>query len=160
MSSGTYNLKTSELQPHRPTDYITKQTTVDISDEGMDIWLDTLNTVFQNDTELIDYFQEILGLTIISEIKVESLIICQGGGSNGKTTLWNAISRVLGNYCGTISADTLTANCHRNIKPELAELQGKRLVIAPELEKGVRLSTSTLKQICSRDKKLRRIFIQ
>lgn len=152
MPSGTYNLKTSELQPHSPTDYITKQTAVDISDVGFDIWITCLQTIFQNDTELISYFQEILGLILIGEVKVESLIICQGDGSNGKTTLWNVISRVLGDYCGTISADTLTANCRRNIKPELAELQGKRLVVAPELEEGVRLSTSTLKQICSRDK--------
>ena len=152
MPSGTYNLKTSELQPHSPTDYITKQTAVDISDVGFDIWITCLQTIFQNDTELINYFQEILGLILIGEVKVESLIICQGDGSNGKTTLWNVISRVLGDYCGTISADTLTANCKRNIKPELAELQGKRLVVAPKLEEGVRLSTSTLKQICSRDK--------
>ena len=152
MPSGTYNLKTAELQPHCPIDYITKQTAVDISDTGIDIWITCLQTIFQNDTELINYFQEILGLILIGEVKVESLIICQGDGSNGKTTLWNVISRVLGDYCGTLSADTLTANCRRNIKPELAELQGKRLVIAPELEEGVRLSTSTLKQICSRDK--------
>lgn len=152
MPSSTYNLKTSELQPHSPTDYITKQTAVDISDDGTDIWITCLQTIFQNDTELINYFQKILGLILIGEVKVESLIICQGDGSNGKTTLWNVISRVLGDYCGTISADTLTVNCRRNIKPELAELQGKRLVIAPELEEGVRLSTSTLKQICSRDK--------
>lgn len=151
MPSGTYNLKTSELQPHCSTDYITKQTTVDISDDGTDIWLKCLGTVFQNDTELINYVQEILGLTLIGEVKVESLIICQGNGSNGKTTLWNVISKVLGNYSGTISADTLTVNCRRNIKPELAKLQDKRLVIAPELEEGVRLSTSTLKHICSRD---------
>ena len=152
MPSGTYNLKTSELQPHCPTDYITKQTAVDISDKGLDIWLKCLQTIFQEDTELINYFQEILGLILVGEVKVESLIICQGDGSNGKTTLWNVISRVLGDYCGTISADTLTVNCRRNIKPELAELQGKRLVIAPELEEGVRLSTSTLKHLCSRDK--------
>lgn len=152
MPSGTYNLKTSELQPHCSTDYITKQTTVDLSDDGIDIWLKCLQTIFQNNTELINYFQEILGLILIGEVKVESLIICQGDGSNGKTTLWNVISRVLGDYCGTISADTLTVNCRRNIKPELAELQGKRLVIAPELEEGVRLSTSTLKHLCSRDK--------
>ena len=152
MPSGTYNLKTAELQPHCPTDYITKQTAVDISDNGMDIWNQCLQTIFQNDKELINYFQEILGLILIGEVKVESLIICQGDGSNGKTTLWNVISRVLGDYCGTISADTLTVNCRRNIKPELAELQGKRLIIAPELEEGVRLSTSTLKQICSRDR--------
>ena len=38
-----------------------------------------------------------------------------------------------------------------NVKPEIAELKGKRLIIAAELEEGVRLSTSILKQLCSTD---------
>ena len=51
----------------------------------------------------------------------------------------------------TISADTMTANCRRNVKPEIAELKGKRLAIAAELEEGMLLSTSVLKQVCSTD---------
>ena len=50
-----------------------------------------------------------------------------------------------------MSADSLTANCRRNVKPEIAELKGKRLIIAAELEEGTRLSTSILKQLCSTD---------
>ena len=34
---------------------------------------------------------------------------------------------------------------------EIAELKGKRLIIAAELEEGMRLSTSILKQLCSTD---------
>ncbi len=37
------------------------------------------------------------------------------------------------------------------MKPELAEAQGKRLLIAAELEEGMRLSTSVVKQLCSTD---------
>ena len=61
------------------------------------------------------------------------------------------MSRVLGTYSGAISADALTAGCRRNVKPEIAELKGKRLIIAAELEEGMRLSTSILKQLCSTD---------
>ena len=45
----------------------------------------------------------------------------------------------------------MTANCRRNVKPEIAELKGKRLAIAAELEEGMLLSTSILKQVCSTD---------
>ncbi len=41
--------------------------------------------------------------------------------------------------------------CRRNIRPELAETKGKRLLIASELEEGTRLNTSTIKQFCSTD---------
>ena len=45
----------------------------------------------------------------------------------------------------------LTKGCKRNVKPELAEAKGKRLLIASELEEGMRLNTSTVKQLCSTD---------
>ena len=79
------------------------------------------------------------------------MIIAYGDGSNGKSTFWNTIATVMGNYAGLISADVLTVGCKRNVKPELAEVKGMRLLIASELEEGQRLSTSIVKQLCSTD---------
>ena len=93
----------------------------------------------------------ICGLAAIGEVFVEALIIAYGDGRNGKSTFWNAISRVLGLYSGNISADTLTVGCRRNIKPEMAEVKGKRLLIAAEMQEGARLNDSTVKQLCSTD---------
>lgn len=39
----------------------------------------------------------------------------------------------------------------RNVSPELAELKGKRLVIASEMAEGMRLNTAVVKQITSTD---------
>ena len=103
------------------------------------------------DRELIDYVQEIVGLAAIGKVYIEALIIAYGEGRNGKSTFWNTISRVLGTYSGNMSADTLTVDCKRNVKPELAEAKGKRLIIAAELEEGMRLNTSNVKQLCSTD---------
>ena len=77
--------------------------------------------------------------------------IAYGEGRNGKSTFWNTLSRVLGTYSGNMSADTLTVGCKRNVKPELAEAKGKRIIIAAELEEGMRLNTSNVKQLCSTD---------
>ena len=152
MPSGTYNLKTGELQKHNSNDYITKQTAVDISDEGADIWQNALQTIFQGDNELINYVQEIAGMAAIGKIIIEALIICTGRGGNGKSTIWNTIEKVLGSCSGTLSSEVLIVRMNRNVKPEIAELKGKRLIIAPELEEGMRLSESMLKQLCSTDK--------
>lgn len=100
---------------------------------------------------MIDYVQQIVGLSAIGKVYVEALVIAYGEGSNGKSTFWNTIARILGSYSGTISADALTVGCKRNVKPEMAELKGKRLVIAAELEEGMRLNTSIVKQLCSTD---------
>ena len=92
------------------------------------------------------------GLFLIGTVYRECLIIAYGGGGNGKSTLFNLLSYVMGDYAGALSAETLTANCRKNKSPEYAELRGKRLVIAAELEEGMRLDTAVVKKLCSTDK--------
>jgi len=149
----TYDLRKGMDGGREPDaeDLITKQTAVSPSDEGAELWKSALDLFFCGDDELIAYVQEIAGLAAIGRILVEAMVIAYGEGSNGKSTFWNTISRVLGSYSGAISADALTVGCKRNVKPEMAELKGKRLVIAAELEEGMRLNTSVIKQLCSTD---------
>lgn len=139
------------MMPHKATDLLTKITNCAPGDEGKQVWEDALQLFFCGDQELIEYVQMTVGMAAVGKVYVEALIIAYGEGRNGKSTFWNTISRVLGNYSGAMSADSLTANCRRNVKPEIAELKGKRLFIAAELEEGTRLSTSILKQLCSTD---------
>lgn len=151
---GTYDLRQgmAERREHRWDDFITKVTETAPGDEGKELWQEMLSRTFLGDQELIDYVQMIAGLAAVGSVALEALIIAYGDGANGKSTLWNAIAGVLGNYSGTISADALTASCKRNVRPELAEIKGKRLLIAAELEEGMRLSTSVVKQLCSTDR--------
>lgn len=151
--SATYDVRigVESGRPNDPGDLITKQTSVDPCDEGSEIWAEALNVFFQSDPELIAYVQRIVGLAAIGKVMVEALVIAYGDGRNGKSTFWNTIARVMGNYSGTISADALTVGVRRNVKPELAEARGKRLLIAAETEEGMRLSTSNVKQLASTD---------
>lgn len=151
LPSGTCDLRTGAVREHNAQDYITKQTAVDPSGDGMDVWEDALRTFFQGDADLIRYVQEIVGLAAIGKVYIEALVIAYGEGRNGKSTFWNTIAHVLGTYSGNMSADTLTVGCKRNVKPELAEAKGKRMIIAAELEEGMRLNTSNVKQLCSTD---------
>lgn len=150
---GTYDLRKglAGRRDHDPGDLITKITAFAPGDEGKQLWLDCINMIFRNDGALIDYVQQIAGISAIGMVNLEALIISYGEGSNGKSTFWNAVSGALGTYSGNISADTLTVGCKRNVKPELAEAKGKRLLIAAELEEGMRLNTSVIKQLCSTD---------
>lgn len=151
--AATYDLRKGldGAQEHNPEDFITKITTVSPGNKGEKIWGDCLNLIFCNDRELIDYVQMICGLAAIGQVFLEALIIAYGSGRNGKSTFWNVIARVLGLYSGNISADTLTVGCRRNVKPEMAETKGKRLLIAAEMQEGARLNDSTVKQLCSTD---------
>lgn len=149
--ANTVQLKNGQVQDHQAINFITKQTEVSLGSAGADAWQKALDTIFCGDDELIEYVQQIVGLSAIGKVYVEALIIAFGNGRNGKSTFWNVIARVMGTYAGTISADILTVGCRRNVKPELAEAKGKRLLIAAELEEGMRLNTSNVKQLCSTD---------
>ena len=151
--AGTCDLRLGHagMREHRAEDMITKMTAVAPSDDGAELWKAALDTFFLGDRELTDYVQEIVGLAAIGKVYVEALIIAYGEGRNGKSTFWNTVSRVLGSYSGNLSADALTVGCRRNVQPEKAEARGKRLLIAAEMEEGMRLNTSTVKQLCSTD---------
>lgn len=148
---GTYDLRTGTRQDFAPDDLITKICSTAPGDAGRELWADFLNTIFLGDAELIAYVQKICGLGAIGKVYMEAVIISYGEGANGKSTFWNTIAWALGSYAGSISADALAAGCRRNVKPEIAEVKGKRLLIAAELEEGMRLSTATVKQLCSTD---------
>ncbi|CQR25016.1 Phage DNA polymerase [Streptococcus varani] len=141
----------SGVKDHDSADYLTKMTTASPSDKGKELWQETLDTFFCGDNELVTYVQEIVGMAAIGKVYQEHMIIAYGSGANGKSTFWNTIARVLGNYSGKLSAEALTMSVRRNVSPEMAELKGKRLIIASEMSEGMRLNTAMVKQLCSTD---------
>lgn len=149
----TYDLREGivGIRDHDPNDFITKMTAYDPGDKGTELWREALDTFFCGDKALIQYVQRVVGIVCVGQVFLEAMIIAYGDGRNGKSSFWNTIFRCLGSYAGNISADSLTVGCKRNVKPELAEAKGKRLLIAAELEEGTRLNTSIVKQLCSTD---------
>lgn len=147
----TVDLKTGKARPNDPADKCTKACAVDPGSTGAPLWLDFVRRFTCGDEALTDYLQMVAGAAAVGHVYQEQLIIAYGSGGNGKSTFFNVLARVLGSYAGTLSADALTANPNRNKLPELAELRGKRLVLAAELEEGTRLDVSMLKRLCSTD---------
>lgn len=148
---GTVDLRTGKIRPHDPQDYITKMTAVAPSLDGMELWQEFLDRLTCGDRELQEYHQIVAGMEAVGKVFVENLIIATGNGGNGKSSFYNAQSLVMGDYSGSLSAETLTVNCRKNKSPEYAELRGKRLIIAAELEEGMRLDTAVVKKLCSTD---------
>lgn len=148
--NGIVDLKTGTIKPHDPSFYCTKMTSVPVSSENMNLWLDTLNEVTGSDKEFQTFLQCHAGSTLIGQVFEESLLLVYGSGGNGKSTVFNSEAHVLGDYAGKIPAESLTTRA-KNVKVDLAELCGKRFILASETEEGQRLSISMLKQIASVD---------
>lgn len=148
---GVIDLRTGQTRPNDPADRCTKCTAVALSDKGAALWAAFVDRFACGDRELVDYLQQVAGMAAVGRVYTEALLIAYGAGGNGKSTFFNTLAHVLGDYAGALSADVLTSSANKNAGPELAELRGRRLVIAAELEEGRRLDTSILKRISSTD---------
>ena len=151
---GVYDLRIGPFRPkpHKPEDYITKMTACSPSFKGKDIWEESLNKIFSNNKELIRYVQQCCGLAAVGAVYVEMMLIAHGEGGNGKSTFWNTILKVFGDYGGTLNSDNLFVNNGKSSRFEKAFLKGKRLIISSENEQGARLNDGMIKQLCSTDR--------
>lgn len=155
---GTYDIRNysdvHSCKKHDSNDFITKKTIKSPESDNevsMKIWENALSVVFGNDTELIEFLQLVFGSALIGKVTEEKLYMFYGSGKNGKSSIINAIYRVLGTYSGNISPEVLTTQCRYNAKFEFAMLKGKRLVLASELGHSTILNGSVVKKICSTD---------
>jgi P4 family phage/plasmid primase-like protien len=148
---GEVDLRTGELKPHNPEHFHTRMTAVTPSDEGAELWAAFITLITCERADLAEYLQVNSGMELIGRVFSEVMQMAYGGGRNGKSTYYNTKARVMGDYAGQISAETLTTGRKNGKNWELAELRGKRLIIAPELEEGTRLDAAFVKKICSTD---------
>ena len=148
---GIVNLTTGQLRPHERTAYCSQITEAAPGTAGGEMWSAFLQTVTCGDGSVQGFLQLVAGMSLIGTVYHEGIVIAYGGGRNGKSTFFNALAQVLGDYAGSIDIRTLTTD-RINKGASLATLRGKRLVIAGELEEHQRLSVATLKQIASTDK--------
>ena len=149
---GIVDLRTGQLRPHKAEDFCTKITGVAPSDKNADLYRKFIDQVTCGDQELARYLQEVAGMCAVGKVYSEKLIIAYGGGGNGKSTLFNLWADVLGDYAGTIPSETLVIRYGNAKEYSIANLRGKRLIIAAELREGSRLSTDAVKKMCSTDK--------
>ena len=147
---GIIDLRTGKCSVHDPKEFCTKVSSVAPSMDGMDIWIDFIKSVTGNNEGLIDFLQGVAGMALIGKVYQEVTIFAFGKGRNGKSTFFNVLARVMGDYAGTLDVEVLTTT-KQNKGSALATLRGKRLVISSEMEECRRLATSTLKAISSTD---------
>lgn len=147
--SGEVHLDTGECTPHNPEHRITHMTVQSPSEEGTEQWAMFLNQISCGDDSISEFLQQVVGMAAIGKVYEERLIIAIGSGGNGKSTFFNAIQDVLGDYAGTIRSDLLISSNDSGKKFEFAAIRGKRFILTEELEEGKQLDTAALKHLCS-----------
>lgn len=146
-ANGTVDLRTGKLRPHDPSDRITQLAPVQFDPNATcDQWLATLNLIFGNDAELIRYVQQLLGYSISGDAGEHILPIAFGSGCNGKSTIWNAVVAILGDY-GTLASESLLLGDGDGGGCEVADLYQRRLVAIAEPERNAQLKESRVKAL-------------
>ena len=148
---GIIDIRTGERKCHRQSNFCTMITAETVDDDGAaEVWQTFLNVITCNNKELKDFLQMVVGMALFGKVYHEGIVFAVGDGRNGKSTFFNAVGAVLGDYTGYINIDVITTR-GSNDKASLATLRGKRMVIAGELEEGRRLSAATVKKLASTD---------
>ena len=148
--TGIVNLRTGKIRPHDPEAYCSRITEAAPGLEGAETWQEFLELVTGGDVSIQGFLQLIAGMAAVGTVYHEGIILAYGGGGNGKSTFFNSLGAVFGDYSGTIDVKTLTTD-RQNKGASLATLRGRRLVITGELEEHQRLSVAILKQLGSTD---------
>ena len=150
--SGTVDLRTGGLRPHRPEDLFTKR--VDVPFEmgaKAPRWEAFLAEVMSPHPEVIPYLKRVLGYSLTGSTREEAMFIFYGTGANGKSKFLETLRALLGVYCSQTPTETLLVKREWGIPNDVARLQGIRVVTAVETEDGKRLAEARVKALTGGD---------
>lgn len=152
VENGTLDLRTGELKPHTPSDLITRLCPVRYDPSADCPWWTSFLDRFLPDPEIQAFLQRYLGSCLTGDASDQAIVILYGPGGNGKSTLIETVTRVLGDYFVGTPFSTLTMNRDSGqATNDLAALAGARLVVASEPPEGATLNTATVKHLTGGD---------
>jgi putative DNA primase/helicase len=152
VKNGILNLKTGELQDAHPDMKISKK--VDITycpNTPAPRWVRFLEEIFKGNTNLINYIQLAIGLSLTGHTREQCLFILFGRGANGKSLLLAILRLITGDYGYNAPFTTFEMDTRASIPQDLAMLKGRRVVTASETTENSRLNEGRLKALTGED---------
>ncbi len=162
VQNGTIDLTTGILRDFLKEDYITKTSPVIYNkDAKCPKWESFLDKIFQGNKNIISYIKRAIGYSLTGLAGEQCIFILHGTGKNGKSTLLNIVSFIIGEYGMNTPASTfLSKKYDGGSTNDLARLKGSRYVCCVEPEGGAQLAESVVKQATGNDKITARFLFQ
>ena len=146
--NGTVDLQTGELRPHRREDLLSRLAPVSYDPAAeAPRWQLFLDRIFAGNADLIGFVQRLIGHSLTGDCREQYLFIFHGDGANGKGVLLETVSGLLGDYATEAPPDLLIDTRGEQHPTEIADLCGRRLVVASENEEGARLKMQLVKRL-------------
>jgi putative DNA primase/helicase len=152
VANGIIELKTGQFRPTEqgdlcllfsPIEYDPVATCPEF--EKMLLW------AMNGDQSRCDFMRRLAGYSMIGHAQEEILPIFQGCGANGKSTVREALRRVLGTYASVAQPGLLVNRDARSQSNDIARLAGTRAVFVSETDENDRLAESTVKYITQQE---------
>lgn len=145
---GTVDLKTGEIRPQRPQDYITRCAAVTPAESSAGaLWLSKLPEWFGEDQAELRYIQKLAGLFLVGGNPEACLPLWIGPGGDGKSVISNTFRYILGDYARTSTDTAFLENRHGQHHEEIAWLKGARLVLVNEINGGLAWNDARIKSV-------------
>ncbi len=158
VENGVIDLKTGDLRPGIPSDYI--RTVAPVAYNGLDVecpvFHQFLADVFAGDEEIVTFLNRLLGYGITGLSTEHVFPLFWGSqGRNGKSVLLEALKYTLGPYAAKARAEILLEQKYVPARgaadADSLALRGKRIVWAAEIAENRRLGTDRVKELCGGD---------
>ena len=156
--NGVIDLETGDVRPGRPEDYIKTAIPAEWkgSTETCPSWEWFIADILEANEELVSYVQRFFGYSITGSVQDHVIPIFHGEyGRNGKSTLFETLSHVLGPIAGPIQVEMLLSDgrirSSAGPSPDIMSLRGRRLAWASETAEGRRLAVDKVKLFTGND---------
>ena len=152
-NNGVIDLKTGGFRPGRPDDYLTCAAPTEWTglDTPCPIFEQYFSDILGDNNNLVGYLRRMLGQALIGKQHEHVFLVLAGAkGRNGKDTLMNILSHVLGETVmvpvpSEMLLDQGFAKSSGGPTPDIMLLRGRRLAYASETDEGRKFSSSKVK---------------
>ncbi len=153
VQNGVIDLTNGEFREGQPGDYLTQCAgTYYDPNAKAERWEQFISEVFQGDSDMVAFVQRLVGYTLTGWTREQVFVFCYGTGRNGKSTLFEILRNLLGDYARNTAFTTFTRERGNNgHEDDLMSLEGARLVTALESKTISQLAEDTLKTIAGSD---------
>ena len=112
-----------------------------------------INGVFGGDEELINWVQRAIGYSLTGRVNEQVLFIAYGTGANGKSTLFELIHNILGDYSKMADFETFVTGKKSDVRTmeAIGELKGIRFALASEIDSARRFDEALIKKLTGGD---------
>ena len=147
--NGTINLSTGILEPHQPSNFLSRQMPVVFDPQAQcPTWDSFLMHAMDGNAEMIEYLQEVFGYCLTESTAERCLFYLYGEGRTGKSTLLNVWRNIMGDYSQNMAPHSLVAQKYPGaINNDIARMQNVRMVTAIETDSDQSFSEALVKQL-------------